>query len=128
MQKDYPNALKLCGFILIYEPHNALAKEYLPLLENKVLQIEERGESTSGESSSSDSDLTSSDEESSSDDSSTDSDSGSGDSKKEQMKKREPIKKNEASKTKALGKISEDDDDDDVKIPGLYFCLVNLIY
>lgn len=119
MQKDYPNALKLCGFILIYEPANALAREYLPLLEKKVLQVEDRGESTDAASSSSgDSDLSSSDDSSTSDDSDTDSDSDSGDEAR--ARRRSLAKRNgvERKRTKGLQAISESDDDG-VKMPGL---------
>lgn len=119
MQKDYANALKLCGFILIYEPANALAREYLPLLEKKVLQIEDRGESADGASSSSgDSDLSSSDDSSTSDDSDTDSDSDSGDEAR--GRRRDLAKRNGVERKNAKGlEATSESDDDEIKIPGL---------
>ena len=51
MDKNWKDALKLCGFILIYEPNNVTAKEYLPLLEKRVAKIESQGESSSSSSS-----------------------------------------------------------------------------
>jgi len=99
MDKNWKDALKLCGFILIYEPNNATAKEYLPLLEKRVSQIESQGESsTSGSSSSSDDQ--SDESESTTDDSDQDSssDDDSDDRKTESLK-------------------TEQDDDNDVEIP-----------
>ena len=99
MDKNWKDALKLCGFILIYEPNNATAKEYLPLLEKRVAQIESQGESsTSGSSSSSDDQ--SDESESTTDDS--DQDSSSDDDTDDR-------------KTKSLK--TEQDDENDVEIP-----------
>ncbi|KAI1884835.1 hypothetical protein AGOR_G00213930 [Albula goreensis] len=45
MDKDYILAKKLCQMILIFEPENPEAKQFVPLIEEKLLgQEEERGE------------------------------------------------------------------------------------
>lgn len=97
MQKNYPDALKLCGFILMYEPHNALAKEYLPILEQKVAILEDRGESSSESDSG----------PGASDDSSDESDSTTDDSDDDS-----------SSDSESDEKIKKDSDDlDDIVIP-----------
>ncbi|KAJ3641335.1 hypothetical protein Zmor_027847 [Zophobas morio] len=75
MLKDYVTALKYCKLILQYEPNNATAKEFYPLILEKLKQSnledgssndsEEEEEDNSSSSSSSDSDSSSSSEESS---------------------------------------------------------------
>lgn len=102
MDKQWHDALKLCGFILMYEPQNTIAKEYLPILERKVEEIDSRGDSTSG-SEDSNSDSYSDDSESTSDDSGTDSDTSESE--------------NETKAKKCLEKIEEKDDNDDIEIP-----------
>lgn len=97
MAKNWEDAHKLCGFILIYEPHNALAKEYMPILTRKVEQILSQGESedeTGSDGSGASS--TESDESDSSEDS-DDYDSDYSDYERNQ------------------------DDNDDVEIPGIEF-------
>ncbi|XP_064644182.1 glutamate-rich protein 2-like isoform X2 [Lineus longissimus] len=84
MQQDYANALKLCKMILIYEPENAEAKEFLPVIEEKMqLDAEaeaEGGEEESGESGDEDDDE---DDEGGSDDDSDDDNSESDDDSSE---------------------------------------------
>ncbi|XP_028837750.1 glutamate-rich protein 2 isoform X2 [Denticeps clupeoides] len=41
MEKDYTLSRKLCQMILIYEPENQEAKQFLPLIEDKLAQDEE---------------------------------------------------------------------------------------
>lgn len=77
MQKNWKDAHKLCKFILMYEPNNATAKEFLPLIEQK-LELNESD--TSGEETDDDDDDDDSDEDSDSDDSDDDSDSTSDES------------------------------------------------
>merc|ERR1712004_194943 len=64
--KDWANALKLCKMILIYEPENPTASEYITVLEERI-QIEEEAtteDETSSDDESSDSEETSEDESS----------------------------------------------------------------
>ncbi len=86
---------------MIYEPNNATAKEYLPLLEKRVAQIESQGESDSSDSISSNDDE-SGESESTTDDS--DQDSSSTDDSDDQ----------EANK---LEKIFQKDKDKNIEIP-----------
>lgn len=44
MKEDWQDALKLCKFILMYEPDNAEAREFLPLLEQKASEEESEDE------------------------------------------------------------------------------------
>ena len=111
MQKNWTDALKLCGFILMYEPHHQIAKEYLPILEKKVALLESQGESSSGSEGARSSDDDSSDSDSTEDDSDDNSTTDSSDDdEKEQIKKL--VEKVEC-------KESGSNDDDDIKIPGL---------
>lgn len=64
MEKKWTEAHKLCTFILMYEPNNRTAKEFLPLIETK-LNTEESDESSEE---SSDSESTDDDDEDSDDD------------------------------------------------------------
>ncbi|XP_063226501.1 uncharacterized protein LOC134533136 isoform X2 [Bacillus rossius redtenbacheri] len=47
MMKDYENALKYCKLILQYEPHNVTAKEFYPLIQEKIKLLEEAQETSS---------------------------------------------------------------------------------
>ncbi|XP_075257031.1 uncharacterized protein LOC142349390 [Convolutriloba macropyga] len=61
--KDWVNALKLCKMILLYEPENPTASEYIAVLEERIQLDEEAStESSSGEDDSSDDDEDDSDE------------------------------------------------------------------
>lgn len=75
MQKNWKDAHKLCKFILMYEPNNETAKEFLPLIERK-LEITESDISSEESDSDDENDGEDSEEESDSDqsDSVTDSD------------------------------------------------------
>lgn len=75
MQKNWKDAHKLCKFILMYEPNNETAKEFLPLIERK-LEITESDTSSEESDSDDENDGEDSEEESDSDqsDSVTDSD------------------------------------------------------
>lgn len=85
MQKNWKDAHKLCKFILIYEPHNQTAKEFLPLIETKLAITEsDSSENESDSESDDDDDDIDSDEESDSD---SDSDSDTDESDKEKNKK-----------------------------------------
>ncbi|XP_018585044.1 glutamate-rich protein 2 [Scleropages formosus] len=43
MGKDYTRAHKLCRMILIYEPENPEAKQFIPLIEEKLQMEQEEG-------------------------------------------------------------------------------------
>ncbi|OWF48707.1 dentin sialophosphoprotein-like [Mizuhopecten yessoensis] len=79
MQGDYLNAAKLCKMILMYEPTNAEALKFQPLINEKIdLDAQPDVDSGSGGSGSEDDDATdegNSDDDSDSDDSDDDSDS-----------------------------------------------------
>ncbi|KAJ4450261.1 uncharacterized protein [Periplaneta americana] len=51
MLKDYETALKYCKLILQYEPNNATAKEFYPLIVEKLQLMEEQEESNSSSNS-----------------------------------------------------------------------------
>ncbi|XP_054828370.1 glutamate-rich protein 2 [Eublepharis macularius] len=74
MEQDYTLAKKLCQMILIYEPQNPEAQQFLPLIEQK-LQLERQREAD-GEGSTDDSE----EDTSNTEDSGTDSDTSSEDS------------------------------------------------
>ncbi|XP_068427297.1 glutamate-rich protein 2 isoform X2 [Clinocottus analis] len=85
--RDYQLASKLCQMILIYEPDNPEASEFLPLIQRKLLEEQESEQST---------------EENEEDD---DEDSGSdGDSSKSSRR---------SSSSCSSSSLSDDDDDDD---------------
>jgi len=86
MQKNWKDAHKLCKFILIYEPHNETAKEFLPLIETKlaITESDSSENESDSESDDDDDDDIDSDEESDSD---SDSDSDTDESDKEKNKK-----------------------------------------
>ena len=90
MEKKWRDAYKLCGFILMYEPENPTAKEFLPLIEKKIDLIETEESSSSNED---DKDNENSDTE---DESTEESDENSDDDD------------------------DSDDDDNDVQIPGKF--------
>ncbi|KAF7248344.1 Glutamate-rich protein 2 [Varanus komodoensis] len=76
MERKYSLAKKLCQMILIYEPDNPEAKQFLPLIEHKLLldsqrgeEAEDTGEGSSDESDSSSTDHSETESESSSEDS-----------------------------------------------------------
>ncbi|XP_039290923.1 glutamate-rich protein 2 [Nilaparvata lugens] len=48
MLKDYENALKYCKMILQYEPNHATAKEFYPLILEKIIQASAEAETTNG--------------------------------------------------------------------------------
>ena len=82
MQKNWKDSHKLCKFILMYEPNNETAKEFLPLIETKLAITE--SDTSSDESDSNDDDDDDDDEESneeSDSDSDSSSDSDTNDSK-----------------------------------------------
>ncbi|KAJ8255416.1 hypothetical protein GJAV_G00204630 [Gymnothorax javanicus] len=54
--KDYILAQKLCQMILVFEPDNPEAKEFLPLIEEKLLLGQEESEDDESSSSTEDSD------------------------------------------------------------------------
>ena len=56
MGKKWEDAFKLCKFILMYEPDNEIAREYLPLIEMKLNQSESEDESDTDSSSDDDDD------------------------------------------------------------------------
>lgn len=62
MEKQWEDAHKLCKYILMYEPHNKTAKEFLPLIEYK-LQSKISGEDESDSDESDDSDDSSDDDD-----------------------------------------------------------------
>lgn len=74
MQKNWKDAHKLCKFILMYEPNNETAKEFLPLIERK-LEISESDTSSEESDSDDENDDEDSDEESDSNQSDSDTDS-----------------------------------------------------
>lgn len=86
MEKKWKDAQKLCGFILMYEPNNTIAKEFMPLIERKVIAIESDesdSDNEAGNSSNSSSDESDSTEDDDDDDSTDDSgSSGSEDDEK----------------------------------------------
>ncbi|XP_031617874.1 uncharacterized protein LOC116337441 isoform X2 [Contarinia nasturtii] len=45
MQKDYRKALKYCKLILDFEPNNVTAREFYPLIEERMRSMEERSSS-----------------------------------------------------------------------------------
>jgi hypothetical protein len=90
--KKWDDAYKLCQFILIYEPQNPHALEYLPLLKEKV----EKKDGDEEDESSDDEDTDDDDNDQDDDDSEEETDDDSDDDSDEE---------------------SEDDDDDDVEIP-----------
>lgn len=47
MRRQYAEALKYCRLILQYEPHNATARGFYPLLRHKVQALKRNGESPS---------------------------------------------------------------------------------
>ncbi|KAJ9577355.1 hypothetical protein L9F63_006099, partial [Diploptera punctata] len=51
MLKDYEKALKYCKLILQYEPNNATAKEFYPLILEKLQLMEEQEESNNSSNS-----------------------------------------------------------------------------
>nr|CAD7262118.1 unnamed protein product [Timema shepardi] len=55
MMKDYETALKYCKLILQYEPHNATAKEFYPLILEKIQLMEEEDQEQEKSSNSEDS-------------------------------------------------------------------------
>ncbi|KAK9879207.1 hypothetical protein WA026_004055 [Henosepilachna vigintioctopunctata] len=71
MMKEYENALKYCKLILQYEPNNATAKEFYPLIVEKIKQIEAENTTESNESEN-ESESSSSESESSSSEESSD--------------------------------------------------------
>ncbi|XP_062852591.1 glutamate-rich protein 2 isoform X1 [Trichomycterus rosablanca] len=80
MEKNYILAKKLCQMILIYEPENAEAKHFLPLIEERLL-IEEAQEDTCSDDNTSDDNGNegSTDDDDDGDDESSDSDTDSSD-------------------------------------------------
>ena len=95
MEKKWEDAFKLCKFILMYEPDNEIAREYLPLIEIKLNQSESESED---ESSSDDEDDDDDSDKGSEDDyedesESTDSDEDKRDSKEKIIEKEEEIKR-----------------------------------
>ena len=79
MEKKWKDAYKLCGFILMYEPENLTAKEFLPLIEKKIDLIATEDSSSSNDDDE-DSDTEDESTENSGDDSSKDEDSNDDDS------------------------------------------------
>ncbi|XP_035264792.1 glutamate-rich protein 2 isoform X2 [Anguilla anguilla] len=71
MDKDYILAKKLCQMILIYEPDNPEAKQFIPLIEEKLLLGQEDDESSNDTEDSSDSSDSEGESTSSSDSSSS---------------------------------------------------------
>jgi hypothetical protein len=66
MRKEWQDAYKLCKFILMFEPHNKEANDFLPLIEYKLSQSSD--DEDDDESETSDSDENEDEEESSSND------------------------------------------------------------
>ncbi|XP_046553201.1 glutamic acid-rich protein-like [Haliotis rubra] len=106
MEKDYPNAQKLCKMILLYEPDNAEALKFQPLIDEKIEldqeeevagsadsddegvdEDEEEGEGDSDEDSEDDSDDSDSDDDSSDSDSDDDDDDDDADDDEQQEDK-----------------------------------------
>lgn len=83
MQKHWKDAHKLCKFILMYEPNNETAQEFLPLIETKLAITE--SDTSSDESDSNDDDV---DEESDEESDSTDSDDTDSDDSDDQKDKK----------------------------------------
>ncbi|XP_059179706.1 glutamate-rich protein 2-like isoform X2 [Physella acuta] len=71
MRKDYKNSFKLCKMIMLFEPMNPEALQFLPLIQRK-LNLDERAASESHESDGSDEDDDSDSEEDTSSDTVTD--------------------------------------------------------
>ncbi|XP_061468903.1 glutamate-rich protein 2 isoform X2 [Rhineura floridana] len=80
MEEKYSLAKKLCQMILIYEPENPEAKQFLPLIEKKLVLESERGNDGGEETGEESSDDT--EEDSNSDNSETESEASSEDSDK----------------------------------------------
>ncbi|XP_044762193.1 serine/threonine-protein phosphatase 4 regulatory subunit 2 [Coccinella septempunctata] len=84
MMKEYGNALKYCKLILQYEPNNATAKEFYPLIIEKIKQTENLKANESNET-----------ESESEADSSSDSDSSSGDDSSDGQEDDEDVEEEE---------------------------------
>ena len=84
MLKKWEDAHKLCKFILMYEPGNKTAKEFLPLIESKLADTE--SEESSDESSDDDEDE---DDEEDEDDDESDEDGSEEEDEKEENGKKE---------------------------------------
>jgi hypothetical protein len=77
MQKNWKDSHKLCKFILMYEPNNETAKEFLPLIETKLAITE--SDTSSDESDSDDDDNNEDDDQESDEESDSDSDTDDSD-------------------------------------------------
>ena len=106
MGKKWKDAHKLCQFILMYEPGNKTAREFMPLIESKLNSSESGDEEEDG-------DEEESEEETSSNESTSDSNSNSEESDESSDDKDKG--ENPGGKDQ---KLKEDyDDDDDVETP-----------
>ena len=56
MDKKWQDAHKLCSFILMYEPNNKTAKEFLPLIESKLNESSDEDDTETSDSSEEDDD------------------------------------------------------------------------
>ncbi|CAF0902757.1 unnamed protein product [Brachionus calyciflorus] len=77
MEKKWTDAQKLCKFILMYEPNNKTAKEFMPLIESKINEFDEEedeDDESSDETEEDDNDDDSDEDEDSDDDSDEDED------------------------------------------------------
>lgn len=75
MNKKWEDAHKLCSFILMYEPNNKTAKEFLPLIESKLSESSDEDDTESDDTSDEDeNDDEQSNSETESDEEDTDSD------------------------------------------------------
>lgn len=92
MSQKWEDAHKLCEFILIYEPNNKEANEFLPLIKQKLYESQKKEV-----------------DDESSDDSEDDDDSDDNDEESD----------DEDSSEEDTSDSEEDDDNDDVEIPNL---------
>ncbi|XP_067331776.1 glutamate-rich protein 2 isoform X2 [Channa argus] len=95
MDRDFQMAIKLCQMILIYEPDNAEASEFLPLIRKKLLEAEDTIESTDEDEEDHDDDIDDDDDDEDSEDSGSDEDtstssSGSSSSSENDEEEEEP--------------------------------------
>lgn len=100
MQKQWEDAHKLCKFILMYEPNNKTAKEFLPLIEHKLAESDNENDEDDDDEDDDEDDSSSdeSDDDESGDDTSSD-DNGSDEEKDKKLKH-------------VKHEITTDDDDD----------------
>lgn len=103
MMKEYGNALKYCKLILQYEPNNATAKEFYPLIIEKIKQTEIQKANESNDTESESETSSSSDSESSTSDDSSDGQEEEEDVEEEEVEVNMNKDKNKGSKGSSNG-------------------------